>query len=95
MHGGEERVEGGFKEAGGLTRAFGRILNYLVVREDKTGGGNGIRTHDSDFSEYPLSRRAHSATMRSLRPPVGIGIVAQSNWILRVKTRSFRASRGF
>jgi hypothetical protein len=36
-----------------------------------TGGGNGIRTHDPDFSEYPLSRRAHSASMRSLRLPTG------------------------
>ena len=31
-----------------------------------TGGGNGIRTHDPPFGGYPLSRRAHSASMRSL-----------------------------
>jgi hypothetical protein len=33
------------------------------------GGGSGIRTHEGAFTPYPLSRRAHSATMRSLRKP--------------------------
>ena len=37
------------------------------AQREWSGGGSGIRTHEGAFAPYPLSRRAHSATMRSLR----------------------------
>jgi hypothetical protein len=40
--------------------------------------GMGFEPMRGLFTPYPLSRRAHSASMRSLHPPTGICIVASA-----------------